>query len=145
MLDVESYGLNYLETFFIMLMYFITNRCHDFNNCKDLKALLFAFKDEFRNLFFIDIHEIFWSVFECIEANSYFKAAIKKSPLMEIALLASMRIEVGFNHGPSINGINFMIVCRYCGKNVFKDLEDDYDEGFVSSLVLLRMQYCHCQ
>ena len=29
-----------------------------FNNCKDVKALLSAFKDEFRNSFFFDVHEI---------------------------------------------------------------------------------------
>ena len=71
-------------------------RCHDpscpFNNCKDVKAHLSAFKDEFRYLFFMDVHEILQSAFECIGADSYFKAAIKKSPLLEVALLVSMRI-----------------------------------------------------
>ena len=43
-----------------------------------------------------------------------------------------MRIEVGFDQVPSINGINFKSVCRCCGKNVFKDPDGD-DEGFVSS------------
>ena len=89
-------------------------KCHDpscpFNNYKDVKALLLAFNNEFRNSFFIDVHEILQSVFECIETDSYFKAAIKKSPLMEVALLASMRIEVGFDQGPSMNGIDFKIV-----------------------------------
>ena len=32
-----------------------------------------------------------------------------------------------------MNGINFMVVCRCCRKNVFKDPDDD-DEGFVSSV-----------
>ena len=32
-----------------------------------------------------------------------------------------------------MNGINFKIVCRCCGNNVFKDPYDDDDEGFVSS------------
>ena len=52
---------------------------------------------------------------------------------MEVALLASMRIEVGFDQGPSMNGINFKIVCRCCGKNIFKDHDEDDDEGYVSS------------
>ena len=49
---------------------------------------------------------------------------------MEVVLLASMRREVGFNKGPSMNGINLKIVCSCCEKNVFKD-PDDEDEGFV--------------
>ena len=52
---------------------------------------------------------------------------------MEVALLAIIRIELGFDQGPSMNGINFKIVCRCCGKNDFKDPNDDDDEGFVSS------------
>ena len=52
---------------------------------------------------------------------------------MKFALLASMRIEFRFNHGPSMNVINFKIVCRYYGKNVFIDPDDD-DEGFGSSI-----------
>ena len=48
-----------------------------------------------------------------------------------------MRIEVGFNQGPSINGINFKVICRCCGKNVFKDPDDD-DDGFVSSFGTLK-------
>ena len=55
---------------------------------------------------------------------------------MKVALLASMMIEVGFDQGPSMNVINFKIVWRCCGKNVFKDPDDD-DEGFVSSFVTL--------
>ena len=55
---------------------------------------------------------------------------------MEVALLARMRIEVAFDQGPSMNGINFKIVCRCCGKNVFKDLDDD-SEGFLSSFDIL--------
>ena len=43
-----------------------------------------------------------------------------------------MRIEVGFDQDPSMNGINFKIICRCCGKNVFK-YPDDENEGFVSS------------
>ena len=50
---------------------------------------------------------------------------------MEVALLASMRTEVGFNKGPSMNGINFKIVCRCCRRNVLKDPDDDDDEDFV--------------
>ena len=111
-------------------------KCHDpsfpFNNCKVVKALLLATNDEFRNSFFINVHEILQSAFECIETDSSFKAAIKKSPLMKFALLASMRIEVGLDQWPSMNGIIFMIVCRCCRKNVFKDPDDD-DKEFVSS------------
>ena len=51
---------------------------------------------------------------------------------MEVALFASMRIDVRFDQCPSMNGINFKIVCRYCEKNVFKDPDFD-DECFVSS------------
>ena len=58
---------------------------------------------------------------------------MKKSPLMKVALLASMRREVGFNQGSLMNDINFKIVCRCCGKNVFKDHNDDDSEGLVSS------------
>ena len=71
--------------------FFSTQRSHDqsypFNNCKAVKALLSAFNDEFRNLFVIDLHEILWSAFECIETDFYFKVAIEKSSLMEVALL----------------------------------------------------------
>ena len=42
-----------------------------------------------------------------------------------------MRIEVGIEQGSFLNGINFKIVCRCYGKNVFKDPDDD-SEGFVS-------------
>ena len=61
---------------------------------------------------------------------------------MEVALLASMRKEVAFNQGPSMNGINFKITCRCCGKNVFEDSDDDDDDdddddGFVSSFATL--------
>ena len=94
-----------------------------------------AFNNEFRNSFFIDVHEILLSAFECNENDSYFKSAIKQSPLTEVALLASMRIEAGFDQGLSMNGINFKIVCRCCWKNVFKD-PDDNDEGFVLSFFL---------
>ena len=51
---------------------------------------------------------------------------------MEVALLASVRIEVGLNQGSSVIEINFKLVCRRCRKNVFKN-PDDNDEGFVSS------------
>ena len=51
---------------------------------------------------------------------------------MEVALLASMKIEVGFNQSPSMNGINVKIACRCYGKNLFKDPDDD-SECFVSS------------
>ena len=70
-----------------------------------------AFKDEFRNLFYTDVHEILWSAFEGIESDSLFKSAVKNAPLMEVVLLASMRVNVGFDQRPSINGINFKIVC----------------------------------
>ena len=83
-------------------------------------------------MFSIDVHEILWSVFEFIETDFYFKAAIKKSPLKEVVLLTCMRMEVEFDKSHSINGINFKIICRCCRKNAFKDLDDD-DEGFVSS------------
>ena len=99
---------------------------------------MFAFQNEFRNSFFIDVHEILWSTFECIESDFYFKAAIKKSPFMEVVLLASMKIEVGLDQGPSMDGINFKIVCRCCEKNVFKDPDDNDDEGFVSSIATLK-------
>ena len=85
------------------------------------------------------------SAFGCIETDFYFKAAIKKSPLMEVVLLASMRIEVGFDQGPTIKGINFKIICRYCQKNVFKDPDDDDDGHLYHPLVLLWVQCCHCQ
>ena len=101
-------------------------------NSKDVKAPLLAFKDEFRNLFFTDVYEILWSAFECIESDSIFKSAIKKSTLMQVTLLASMRIEVGFDQDPSMNGIIVMIVCR----NLFNDPDDD-SEGFVSFFVTL--------
>ena len=81
-------------------------------NCKDVKTLLSALKDNFRSSFFIDVDKILQSAFECIEADSLFKSDIKKLPLMEVALLASMSIEFGFDHGPSMNGINNQIVCR---------------------------------
>ena len=67
-----------------------------------------------------------------LNLTPYLKAAIKTSPLMEVALLARMRIEIGFDQGPSMNGMNFKIVCRCFGKNVFKDPDDD-DKGFASS------------
>ena len=66
-----------------------------------------------------------WSAFKCLENDSLFKSVIKKSPLMEVAFFASTRIEVGFDQGPSINGINFKIVCRCCRKNVFKVPDED--------------------
>ena len=86
-----------------------SQRCHDwscpFNNCKDPKVLSSASHDELRNLFYIDAHEILWSAFECIESDSLFKSAIKKSLLMEVALLQRMRIEVRFDQEPSMNGL----------------------------------------
>ena len=36
-----------------------------------------------------------------------------------------------------MNGINFKIACRCFEKNVFKDPDDDDDEGFVSSFATL--------
>ena len=56
---------------------------------------------------------------------------------MEVALLTRMRKEVGFDKGPSMNGINFKIVFTCCGKNVFKDFDDDGDDGFVSYFATL--------
>ena len=82
-----------------------------FNNCKDVRTLLLGCNNEFRNLFFIDIHEILQSLFEWIETNSHFKTAIKKLPLMEVVLLVSLRIEVGFEQGPAMNSIIFNIDC----------------------------------
>ena len=55
---------------------------------------------------------------------------------MEVENLASMRIEVGLNQGPSLKGINFKIVCKCCGKNTFKRPDVD-DKGFVSSFATL--------
>ena len=43
-----------------------------------------------------------------------------------------MRIEVGFDHGSSMNDNNFKIVGRLCAKNVLKDPYYD-EEGLVSS------------
>ena len=61
-------------------------KCHDqscpFNNC--IRALLSAFNDEFKNSLFINVEEILWSAFECIEPDSYFKATIKRSPLWKL-------------------------------------------------------------
>ena len=91
---------------------------------------------QLRNSFFIDAHEILWSTLECIEADVYIKAAMKKSPLMQVILLANMRIEVAFYQDPSMNGINLKNVCRYCKKNVCKDPDEDY-EGFLSSFATL--------
>ena len=51
---------------------------------------------------------------------------------MEVALLVGMRIKVGFDQGGPINGINFKIVCRCCGMNVFKDSDED-SKGLISS------------
>ena len=51
--------------------------------------------------------------------------------------LVSMSIEVRFDQGPSMNGINFKIVYRCCGMNVFKDSYND--------LALLRKKCCHCK
>ena len=51
---------------------------------------------------------------------------------MEVALLERVTIKVGFDQGHSMNGINLKIICRCYEKNVFKDLNDDDDEGFVS-------------
>ena len=55
---------------------------------------------------------------------------------MEVALLANIRVEIRFVKGPSMNGINFKIVCRFYGKNVLKD-PDDHSEGLVSYLSAL--------
>ena len=116
-------------------MYFITSEMSWSKlSLQYVKALVSSFNNELRNWFFIDVHEILWSAFECIETDSYFKAAIKKSPLMEVALLANIRIQVGFDQGPSMNGIYFKIVCRCCKKNALKDPDDDDGEDFVSSI-----------
>ena len=79
--------------------------------------------------------KVLWSAFKCIETGNYFKAAIKKSTLIDVVLLSSMSIEVGFDQCLSKNGINFKIICRYSEKIVFKDPDDsdDNDEGFVLS------------
>ena len=80
-------------------------KCNDlnflFNNCKDVKALMLVFNNEFINLF---------SALSCIDTDFYFTAAIKKLPLMEVMLLAIMRIECGFDQDPSMNSINFKII-----------------------------------
>ena len=55
---------------------------------------------------------------------------------MKVASLASMRMEVEFDQGLSVNGINFKILCRCCEKNDFKDPDDD-DEDFISSFATL--------
>ena len=49
-----------------------------------------------------------------------------------MALLANTRIDFGFNQGPSMNGTNFKIVFRCCGKNVLKAPADDDSEVLVS-------------
>ena len=72
-----------------------------------------------------DDHKILQSAFECIESDSLFKSPIKKSPLIKVVLLVSMRIEVGLDQRPSMNGINLKIVCRCCMKNVLKEPGDD--------------------
>ena len=51
--------------------------------------------------------------------------------MMEIALLARMRIKVEFDQGTSINGIYFKAACRCCGMTLFKDPDED-SKGFVS-------------
>ena len=61
---------------------------------------------------------------------------------MNVALLAKIRIEVGFEKVPSVNDFNFEIVCRCCGKNAFKD-PSKYSQGIVSFFAFLRKQYCH--
>ena len=65
-LNAVSYGLNHWETFYNAFVLkhkkrkciSPLQRCCPFNNCKDVKALLSAFNNKFRNSFFIDIHEI---------------------------------------------------------------------------------------
>ena len=56
---------------------------------------------------------------------------------MKVALLASMRIEGEFDQGSSMNGNNFKIIFMCCGKNVFKDPDDNNSEDLVSSLSTL--------
>ena len=107
-----------------------------FNNCEDVKVLSSAFNNKFRNLFIISVHEILWSAFECIASDSLLKSSIKESPLMKVALMVSIRIEVEFNQGPSMNGINFKIVGKCCGKNVFNNPNDN-NEDFVSFFATL--------
>ena len=60
---------------------------------------------------------------------------LKQTPILEVSLLASKMIEYGFYQCTSKNGISFEIICRCCGKNVFKDFDDD-DEGIVSSFAI---------
>ena len=131
-IDVISYGLNHLKIF-LKCFSSKTLSSQLSNDCKSVRALLFAFKDEFRNSFFVKVHEILCSAFQYIKSDSLLKSASKKWPLMEVALLASKMIDVGFVQGPSINGINFKIFCRCCGKNVLKDPDDD-SERFLSAI-----------
>ena len=57
---------------------------------------------------------------------------------MEVAFLASMRIEVGFDQGSSMNGINFKIIWRCCDKNESKTLMMKM-KALYHPLLLLRM------
>ena len=144
MLDVVSYGLNHLDIFYNASILkhkkrkciSWTQRCHNLScllkNCKNEKTLLSEFDNEFRILFLIYVHE---NPFVCIWMHwnwLLFQICHQEKPLMEVTLLANMRIEVRFDQGPSMNGINFKIICRWCRKNVFKDPDDD-DDRFVSS------------
>ena len=117
------------------------HRCNDqscfFNNCKDMKALSSAFHDDFNNSFWIDVYEIIWSALDCIESKYIVTLFIKIVPSMKIVFLASMRIEVGFNQGQSMNGINIKMDYKCCGKNVFRDPAENDSEGLVSSFGIL--------
>ena len=63
-----------------------------FTTCKDMNLLMIVSQDEFRNSFFIDVHEILQSAFESIESF-----VIKNEWLEEITLSANMRIYIGFD------------------------------------------------
>ena len=49
------------------------------------------------NSFYIDVHEILQSAYECIESDSFIKCMNKNAPLMEITLSFSMRMYLGFD------------------------------------------------
>ena len=63
------------------------------------------------------------------------KTEIKNVPFMEIVLLASMRIQIGFGQGQSINGINFEIIYRCCGKDMLKYSDDDHSDVTTTAII----------
>lgn len=71
------------------------------------------------------------------------KISIKNEPLMKIAALTSMRMEVGFQQGLSMNVIHFNIVFRYCCKSDFQTLPKMIQKPWYHPMVILKMQYLH--